>query len=216
MNNIIGLVISYVFIAIIIIVAKLFEKKSREASRKFIHIMLSNWWIIAMIFFDNVIWACIAPLSFVVINYISCKKDLISVMEREEKDKDGFGTVYYALALLIIAIITFGIINRPEIGLCPILILGYGDGLAAIIGKNVKSMPYKIGKSKKTIAGSATIFFISFLLVAIFLASMQTPMWLLKSILLAISVSVLEAVGTKGTDNLIVPVFACLLLIVMV
>ena len=216
MNNIIGLIISYVFIAIIIIVAKLFEKKSREASRKFIHIMLSNWWIIAMIFFDNVIWACIAPLSFVVINYISCKKDLISVMEREEKDKDGFGTVYYALSLLIIAIITFGIINRPEIGLCPILILGYGDGLAAIIGRNVKSMPYKIGKSKKTIAGSATIFFISFLLVAIFLASLQTPMWLLKSILLAISVSVLEAVGTKGTDNLIVPVFACLLLIVMV
>ena len=216
MNNIIGLVISYVFIAIIIIVAKLFEKKSREASRKFIHIMLSNWWIIAMIFFDNVIWACIAPLSFVIINYISCKKDLISFMEREGKDKDGFGTVYYALALLIIAIITFGIINRPEIGLCPILILGYGDGLAAIIGRNVKSMPYKIGKSKKTIAGSATIFFISFLLVAIFLASIQTPMWVLKSILLAISVSVLEAIGTKGTDNLIVPVFACLLLIVMI
>ena len=216
MNNVIGLIVSYVFIAIIIVLAKIFEKKSKEASRKFIHIMLSNWWIIAMIFFDNVIWACIAPLSFVIINYISCKKNLISVMERDEKDKDGFGTVYYALSLLIIAIITFGILNRPEIGLCAILILGYGDGFAAIIGRNVKSLPYKIGKSKKTVAGSATMFFISFLIVAIFLASIQAPMWFLKSILLAVSVSVLEAIGTKGTDNLIVPVYACLLLTVMV
>ena len=216
MNNIIGLIVSYVFIAIIIVVAKVFEKKSKEASRKFIHIMLSNWWIIAMIFFDNVIWACIAPLSFVIINYLSCKKNLISVMEREGKDKDGFGTVYYALALLIIAIITFGILNRPEIGLCAILILGYGDGFAAIIGRNVKSLPYKIGKSKKTFAGSATMFFISFLIVAIFLASIGSSMWFLKAILLAISVSVLEAIGTKGTDNLIVPVYACLLLTVMV
>ena len=216
MNNVIGLITSYVFIGIIIIIAKLFEKKSKEASRKFIHIMLSNWWLIAMAFFDNVIWACVAPLSFVVINYISYKKGIISVMEREGKEKDGLGTVYYALSLLIIAIITFGIFNKPEIGLCAILILGYGDGFAAIIGRNVKSMPYKIGKSKKTIAGSATMFFISFLIVAIFLASIQTPMWFLKSILLAISVSVLEAIGTKGTDNLIVPVYACLLLTVMI
>ena len=216
MNNVIGLVVSYVFIALIIILAKLFEKKSKEASRKFIHIMLANWWIIAMIFFDNVIWACIGPLSFVIINYLSCKKNLISVMERDEKDKDGYGTVYYALSLLIIAIITFGITNRPDVGLCAVFILGYGDGFAAIIGRNVKSLPYKIGKSKKTLAGSATMFFISFLIVAIFLASVGAPMWFLKAILLAVSVSVLEAIGTKGIDNLIVPVYACLLLTVMV
>lgn len=216
MNNILGIILSYVFIAIIIVAAKFFEKAGKEASRKFIHIMLSNWWFLAMHFFNNVIWASIVPLSFVVINYISYKKNLISVMEREEEEKDGLGTVYYALSLFLISIFTFGIIKRPEIGLCSILIMGYGDGLAAIIGRSAKSMPYKIGKTKKTLAGSCTMLFISFLIVAIFLAGAQANMWMLKAILLAISVTILEAVSIKGTDNITVPIFACLLLTTMV
>lgn len=216
MRNIVGIGLSCIFIAIIIIAAKFFEKAGKEASRKFIHIMLSNWWFLAMYFFDNVIYASIGPFCFVIINYISYKKNLISVMEREEQEKDGLGTVYYALSLLLIAIYTFGIIKRPEIGLCSVLIMGYGDGLAAIIGRSVKSLPYKIGKTKKTIAGSSTMLFISFFIVAIFLASVQSPMWMLKSVLVAVSVTILEAVSVKGTDNITVPIFACLLLTTMV
>lgn len=215
MRNLVGIVLSYVFVAIIIIAAKFFEKAGKEASRKFIHIMLSNWWFLAMYFFDNVFFASLVPLSFVIINYISYKKNLIKVMEREESEKDGLGTVYYAISLFLISIFTFGIIKRPEIGLCSILIMGYGDGLAAIIGRSVKSLPYKIGKTKKTIAGSATMFFISFFIVAIFLASISSPMWYLKAVLVAISVTVIEAVSIKGTDNITVPVFACLLLTVI-
>lgn len=216
MKNIIGIVVSYIFVALIIVVAKFFENKGKEASRKFIHIMLCNWWFIAMYFFDNVICASIVPLSFVVINYISYKKNLISVMERDEEDKDGLGTVYYALSLFILAIYTFGIIKRPEIGLCAILIMGYGDGLAAIIGRSIKSIPYTIGKTKKTLAGSITMMIISFIVVAIFLGSINANLWWLKAILLAISVTVLEAVSVKGTDNITVPVFAALLLTTMI
>ena len=215
MKNVIGLIVSYVFIGIIIISAKFFEKAGKEASRKYIHIMLSNWWFIAMFFFDSAIWASIGPISFIIINYLSYKKDLIKVMERDEENKDGLGTVYYALSLFLVVIFTFGIIHRPEVGLCAILIMGYGDGLAAVIGRSVKSISYKVGNTTKTIAGSATMFFISFLIVAIFLASIQSDMWFLKSILLAISATVIEAVSIKGTDNITVPVFTCLLLTVM-
>lgn len=213
MKNLAGIILSYLFIAVIIVAAKFFEKAGKEASRKFIHIMLANWWFIAMYFFKNAIWASIVPLSFVIINYISYKKDLIDVMEREKND--GFGTVYYAISLLLLSIYTFGIIRRPEIGLCAVLIMGYGDGLAAIIGRSIESFSYKIGNSQKTLAGSCTMFFISFLIAAVFLASIASPMWLLKAILLAISVTVIEAISVKGTDNITVPVFACLLLSVM-
>lgn len=213
MKNLAGIILSYLFIAVIIVAAKFFEKAGKEASRKFIHIMLANWWFIAMYFFKNAIWASIVPLSFVIINYISYKKDLIDVMEREKND--GLGTVYYAISLLLLSIYTFGIIRRPEIGLCAVLIMGYGDGLAAIIGRSIESFSYKIGNSQKTLAGSCTMFFISFLIAAVFLASIASPMWLLKAILLAISVTVIEAVSVKGTDNITVPVFACLLLSVM-
>ena len=57
--NWLGLLVSFGYIALVIVSAKLFEKKGKEASRKFIHIMLGNWWIIAMYSFDNVWFAAI-------------------------------------------------------------------------------------------------------------------------------------------------------------
>ena len=111
-----GILVSYLYIALVIIGAKAFEKKGKESSRKFIHIMLGNWWFIAMYYFTNVWFAAFVPATFVIINYLSYKKDIIKVMEREEEKKDGYGTVYYALSLLILIILTF-IINKPELGL---------------------------------------------------------------------------------------------------
>ena len=142
MMNWLGEIVSFAYIALIIVCAKLFEKKGKEASRKFIHIMLGNWWIIAMFFFDNVWFAAFGPAVFVAINYISYKKDLIKVMEREEQD--GFGTVYYALSLLILAIMSFGIYKNSVLGLIPTLVMAYGDGFAAIVGKQLKSKRYKL------------------------------------------------------------------------
>lgn len=215
MKNIIGIILSYIFIAIVLIIAKLFEKNGKEASRKFIHIVLSNWWFLAMYFFDNVLYLSIVPLSFVIINYISYKKNIISVMERKENNKEGLGTVYYALSLFILSIFTFQIIRKPEIGLCSILVMGYGDGLAAIIGKKVNSIQYKVGNTQKTLAGSCTMIVISFLIVAIYLYTIQTNLWMFKSIVIAILVSIIEAISIKGTDNITVPISTCLLLMIM-
>lgn len=213
MQNLLGIVVSYIFIGSVIIFAKLFERFGKEASRKFIHILLANWWFIAMCFFDNVIWVSIVPLSFVIINHISYKRNLISVMEREKQD--GLGTVYYALSLLILSIITYGITKRPEIGLCSTLIMGYGDGLAGIIGKKVKSYEYKIGNTKKTLAGSLTMFIITFIIIAIYSGLSEINLWVLKSILIAIILTIIEAVSIKGTDNITIPLSACVLLLLM-
>lgn len=213
MKNIIGILVSYIFIATIIILAKIFKKSGEEASRKFIHIMLSNWWFIAMYFFENSLWASIVPLSFVIINYISSKKNLISVMER--KKQDGLGTVYYAISLLILVIITFKIIKKPEIGLCSALIMGYGDGLAGVIGKKIKSPEYKIGNNKKTLVGSLTMFIISFIIISIYLALTGINIWILKSIIIAIILTIVEAVSIKGIDNITIPISACVLLLII-
>lgn len=202
MSNLIGIIASYAFIIVVIIVAKLFEKIGKEASRKFIHIALCNWWFIAMYFFTNAVWASIVPLSFVIINYISYKKNIISVMERD--NQDGLGTVYYAISLFVLAIISFGVLNNPLIGLAGILVMGYGDGLAAIVGRKISSKEYKVGNTKKTLAGSATMFIITFVILAIFLIDMQ--FWYIKAIIASIIITIVEAVSVKGTDNLTVPI----------
>ena len=212
MQNWIGILVSYLFIFLMIICAKLFEKIGKEASRKFIHIMLGNWWIIAMYFFDNVWFAAFVPLTFIIINYISYKKDIIKIMEREENQKEGLGTVYYAISLLVLVIITFGILNKPDLALAPVLVMAYGDGLAAIFGKLIKSKKYKIYDTEKSLAGSITMFLVSFIIISIYLIYINSPLWYLKSIIMSIIITVLEAVSIKGTDNLTVPIATLIML----
>ena len=218
MKNIFGILVSILFIGVVMFAAKLFEKSGKEASRKFIHIMLSNWWIIAMIFFDNMWWAAVLPATFVIINYVSLKKDVIKVMERDNGDenKDSFGTVYYAISLLILVLSTFSpLINNPLIGLCGTLVMGYGDGLAAVIGRAVKSKEFKIGSSTKSIAGCLTMFSVTLIVIASFFSYVGTDYWILKSIVVAGLMTMVECVSVKGTDNITVPLVTSLLAFLM-
>lgn len=217
--NWLGIIISYAYIALVIVGAKIFERKGKEASRKFIHIMLGNWWFIAMFFFTNVWFAIFVPATFVIINYLSYKYNIIKVMERDEKD--GLGTVYYAVTLLILAIVSFGIFKNPILGLIPNLIMAYGDGLAAIIGKIAKSKRYKLGNSKKSFAGSLTMFIIATGLIGGYLMYMkpeifwQSAHWPLISIMMAFIITAIEAISSKGTDNITVPISSLILLILI-
>ncbi len=218
MNNIFGIIVSILYVGIIIASAKVFEKAGKEASRKYIHIMLSNWWIIAMVFFDNMFWAAATPLLFVVVNYLSYKKGIIKVMERDDKDenKESLGTVYYALSLFILAILTFGPLNNPIIGLCGIFVMGYGDGLAAVIGQSVKSKEFIIKGNKKTVAGSLAMFCVTLIIFLAFLTYSNAEYIAIKSILVAILMTIIEAYSIKGTDNITVPLITSLLAILMV
>ncbi len=215
MKNWIGILLSYLAIFLVIIIAKLFEKVGKEASRKFIHISLGNWWLIAMYFFDSVWFAAFPPATFVIINYVSYKKNLIKVMERDENEQEGLGTVYYALALLIVSIITFGIIKKPILGLISILVMAYGDGLAAIVGQLVKSYKYKICDTQKSIAGSSAMFIVTLIITSLYFALTHSPLWFVKSVLCSLVLTAVEAVSIKGTDNLTVPI-VCLGLLMLV
>lgn len=214
MNNFIGIIVSIVYIGMILVSSKAFEKNGKEASRKYTHIMLSNWWIVAMIFFDNWIWASVMPLLFVFINYFSYKYNIIKVMERDEKDenKDSLGTVYYAISLLILSIITFGVLKNPQLGLCGILVMGYGDGLAAVIGQAVKSKEFKINGNKKSVAGCIAMFLVTFIILTGYLTKMESSYFVLKAVLASILLTVVEAISAKGTDNLTVPLTTSLLM----
>lgn len=219
MSNLAGILVSYLYIVLVIIGARIFEKKGKEASRKFIHIMLGNWWFIAMYYFTNVWVAAFVPATFVIINYVSYKKDLIKVMEREKQD--GLGTVYYAISLFILVIVSFGIYKTPSLGLIPNLVMAYGDGLAGLIGKVIKSKKYKLSDTKKSVAGSITMFVISSILIGGYLAFWHTgefwatPHWSVVSMLIGFLITAIEAGSAKGTDNITVPLGTlCMLLLI--
>lgn len=212
MNNILGIVLSIIYIGGILFSSKFVEKKGKEASRKYIHILLGNWWLIAMYFFDSVIWASILPLLFVFVNYFSHKHNLIKSMERTEgEEKDTLGTVFYAVSLLVLAIFTFGIIKNPWVGFLGIFTMAYGDGFAAVLGKKLKSQEYNILGSTKTLYGSLTMFIVTFLIHILYFGIVGVEYFIIKAIIVAIFATLLEAVSIKGTDNIIVPILTSVL-----
>ncbi len=205
--NIMGLIISLLFILGLILVAEKLLKKNQELSRKFVHIGVCNWWIIATIFFDNVYIACIIPLLFVILNYISFKKDIFASIERE--DKKSLGTVYYAGSCFLLTLVSFLFLKNMLYGGIGLLTMGYGDGFAAIFGTKIKSHEYSIWNQKKTVAGSITMFLLSFIVISI-LTLFYDKFSLINTVFVALFATVIEAISPRGLDNLSVPLLTTL------
>lgn len=209
MQTLIGIVVSNVFVLVCIGISTLFEKKkwmSGEGTRKFVHIAVSNWWFIAMYYFDTAITAAIVPVMFVIVNYYSYKKQLFTSIERGGGVKD-LGTVYYAISLVVLSLWSFGM-GRPEIGGIGILIMGYADGFAAVVGTKFGKTPLIHGKS---VEGTLTAVIMATVVVMGFNAVYGLGLSGAQMIIIAISAILFELFTPLGLDNLTVPIGSSLI-----
>lgn len=201
--NIIGISVSIAFVLCVIVLCTVLEKMGKlsgEGSRKFIHIAVCNWWFIAMAFFNDPIWAAFVPLLFVIVNYLSYKHQLIQSMERGG-GKEDLGTVYYAISLLILSFITFKI-KQPFIGGLGILIMGYADGFAAIVGQKWPRPKVYLNKS---LAGTCCVWVISTAVSATYFQLYSPSISIFFALVIGILATILELYSPKGLDNLTLP-----------
>ncbi len=206
--NITGLFLSYLLLFLMFLIAIVLPrfKIKDNITRKIVHIGISNWWIIAMIFFDDYSIALIPPVSFLILNYLSYRFNIVKSIERN--DKKELGTIYYPLTLIILVLFTFGYLKKPYIGAIGVLIMGYGDGGATIFGQIFgKTKIYK----KKTYIGSLAMFIISSITIFILLSIYNPSHILLFSYTIALVATILELFSYKGIDNLTVPLFSSFL-----
>lgn len=217
-NNIIGMGVSIGFVFIVIIVSEILKRTVNlgiEATRKFIHIGVSHWWIIAMIFIPDMKYAAVPPLLFIVLNYISYKRSLFGSMERKEGAGD-LGTVYFPISLLLLVLLTWeGGLFREDfkyLGAIGILIMGYGDGFAGLIGKRLGKNKFQFLGNKKSIEGSLTMFVFSFMVTFIVMIWVNgfSLMNIYITLIVATLATLIEALTPLGLDNLAVPVISTL------
>ena len=94
-----GLVLSLLLVPTLwgtaLLVKKLFNV-SNKTTRKIIHIGMGAYWIIAMIYFENVLTSLIAPIIYLLLNIISYYYNLVK--EIEDEKKDNYGTIFYPLS----------------------------------------------------------------------------------------------------------------------
>lgn len=179
---------------------------SVEVSRKLIHILLSNWILLALAVYRSA-WACVVPACFVLLNYLSYRKGIFSAMERAQAD-NTLGTVWYALSLFLLCLAGYTL-RMPWIAACGMLAMGYGDGLGALVGSRWGKLHFPSPHHKKTFEGMMTVLLFSGLAVGFACAVCipdPAPGFALRAALAcAAPAAAIELFTPYGVDNLTLP-----------
>ncbi|MFO8065790.1 MAG: diacylglycerol/polyprenol kinase family protein [Spirochaetota bacterium] len=218
MLNWIGLATEFLFVFAVIGVAHVLwrsEIVGSPVSRKIIHIGVSHWWFLAMYFHDSAPFAAVGPVVFIALNYYTHRKELLKAME-DETPAANLGTVYFPISLLVLVLLSFGASMPLYVGGIGILTLGYGDGLASLVGNRVKSPSFVVLGRRKSVSGTLVMFLASAVVAGVFTyvahpeyASRVTAALLAAAATAAVATSV-EFATPWGLDNLTVPIFTAL------
>lgn len=197
-----------IFLGAIVLSAELLHRYTStdpEKVRKVVHIGTGNvillaWWL------GIPGWVGIsAAIIASVIALLSYKFPILSGIN--SVGRQSFGTFFYAVSMGVL-IAWFWPQQQPEYAAMGILVMTWGDGLAAIIGQRFGKHPYQLWGIKKSWEGSLTMCLVSYLVTALILLAIQGNIWptWIVPIAVAIAATILEAFSKLGIDNLTVPI----------
>jgi phytol kinase len=120
--------------------------------------------------------------------------------------RKSLGTFFYAVS--IGALIAWFWAIQPQYAVLGVLVMTWGDGLAALVGRRWGHHLYKIWDMQKSWEGSLTMALVSYIVSSLIFLSLQGAIWQtwLVSSVVALVATVLEAFSKWGVDNLTVPV----------
>ncbi|MHC1734434.1 MAG: diacylglycerol/polyprenol kinase family protein [Erysipelotrichaceae bacterium] len=204
MNEYVGLALSFAYLGIILLISLKLQKIPFEFSRKFVHILAANWWFIAVYAFHSPWMASIVPFFFVIFNSVTYFFGWIPSINKQDGQRN-FGTIYYAISTLFLTFISFQPGALQTVGGLGILVMGYGDGLASLVGRKWGSHPFQIFQAKKSFEGSTTMFLVSFIVIYTYLTYATGNAAIGACLLVASVATLVEAICPWGLDNLLVP-----------
>lgn len=178
-------------------------KWGAEASRKVVHIGVGNvillaWWL--------QIPAWIGIGAAVLASGVTLLSDFYPILQSVSGiGRKSWGTFFYSVSIGIL--IAYFWPKEPAYAVLGVLVMTWGDGLAAIFGQRFGKHLYQIWDITKSWEGSLMMLFISFLITGSM--SWHLGITLEMSIAIAAAVAViatgLEAFSKYGVDNLTVP-----------
>lgn len=182
-----------------------------EVSRKVVHIGTGNvillaWWL------QIPAWLGIAAaILFSGLTLLSYRYPILPSVSGI--GRKSWGTFFYAVSIGVL-IACFWSQDLPHYAALGILIMTWGDGLAALVGQRFGAHPYRVWTIAKSWEGSLTMALVSGLVAGVILFYIQGNIWQTWAIagIVALVATGLEAFSKYGIDNLTVPLgsaFVC-------
>lgn len=176
-----------------------------ELTRKVVHIGTGNvillaWWLKIPAWIGMGAAAIAAAIAL--ISYSVPILPSINSVGRK-----SLGTFFYAVSIGVLVAWFWPIGQYPHAAI-GILVMAFGDGLAAIIGQRFGKHPYTVLGNQKSWEGSLTMAGISFLVTGIILISVYGNLAIVWPIaaLVALKATIVESFSKLGLDNLTVPI----------
>lgn len=178
-----------------------------EITRKIVHIgaghvILLAWWLMLPAWMGVAAGGLFAGVALVSYR-LPILPGINSVGRR------SWGTFFYAISIGLLMGWCWSQ-GYPKFGVIGILIMCWGDGLAALVGQRWGRHGYEILGETKSWEGSLTMAIASALVVLIVLGSLEGITWTvgITALGVAIASTALEAISKYGIDNLTVPIGA--------
>ncbi len=181
----------------------------KHLTRKIVHILVGFEWGILYHFFGASIHFLVVCLLFLVLLTLAHVKKLMPMIESDGDNSPG--TVYYAAAMSIMALITLFVPDMIIPFGIGVFCTSIGDGLAGVIGQSVRLSANKKIFGKKTLFGSLTNFIVCSLSVGIINIIFNLGMNIWHILAIALFATELELFCGRGLDNIAVTVGASLL-----
>jgi dolichol kinase len=198
-GDIIGLVLVYGYVILLLVLSEKVLKKYPNFSRKFLHIMVGNILFILPVFTSRWVMALLAAAPFIILTFLMSPSSPLKFKDRISTSGHGLGLVYYSISWTVLALIFF---DQPWIIAVGIAAMSYGDGMAALIGKQYGKIKYNISGDEKSLEGSLTMFLVLMAALGIVLVYYGVPASITVIAIVALVATIFEAVTPKGLDNL--------------
>lgn len=217
----INLLFAFAGIAFFLIAGEvLWNKKilKGEYARKFVHITSATFVAFWPLFISN-LQIVIISLFFILALIITKKLKLFKSIRSIKRA--SYGEIWYALGIAVSAFL----FKEPEVFAVAVLTMALADGFAAVVGVSLKKKAgaFTINGQQKSLAGTLTFMVIAFLINFIYWATagnefLPSPLngWAFISMLafgISSILALAELVSPKGSDNIIVPVLAGVLVL---
>jgi dolichol kinase len=205
-SDLAGILIVYIYVAILLIITEKINKKYPVGSRKILHIMVGNIAFFLPIFETKEAMAFLAAGPFIILTFLMSPHTPIKKLKNKTSAAGhSMGLVYYSITWTILAYFMF---EQKYLISLAIIAMSYGDGFASLIGQRYSKKKIIMYGDVKSPLGSFSMFIFTAIMSFVILIyyDIGISSYIIGLVLIvSVSATFAELITPKGLDNLSVP-----------
>ena len=204
MTNTYPLIVIFSWLSLIIFTSFLCRKffpEERELSRKIVHIGTGP--IIPLAWWFNISINVALPLALLVTIALIGNQRAKIIPSFENIERKSFGTIAYGVSISLL--ITLFWSKTPSAVTAGVLVMSFGDGLAGLIGRKVKSPSWVLLGQKKSLMGTLVMGITTTIVLLTLNQITNLQLGSVDILSLTTLAVILEQISPLGIDNITVP-----------